>query len=244
MTGQGAPAARPLRAALFVVFMLALTVLFAGLGVWQWLRLGEKEALIATVADRLDDPPIPVAEIGGDPDYRPVSLSGTYKAASTVLVFTSLSQPRGAFSGPGYWIMTALVLDDARGTVFVNRGFVPQDRRAEFTGDAVPAGHQQLIGIARAPEPPTGFTPESDQTNDVDWVRNPRRLAVFAGDVPEPLLPFTIDLPAGAPGDLPQGGETVITFPNNHLGYALTWFGFALLSPILLIFWLFRQRKP
>jgi surfeit locus 1 family protein len=26
---------------------------------------------------------------------------------------------------------------------------------------------------------------------------------------------------------LPQGGETVVSFPNSHLGYAITWFGLA-----------------
>jgi surfeit locus 1 family protein len=26
---------------------------------------------------------------------------------------------------------------------------------------------------------------------------------------------------------LPQGGETVVDFPNNHLQYAITWFGLA-----------------
>ncbi len=30
------------------------------------------------------------------------------------------------------------------------------------------------------------------------------------------------------PGDLPQGGETLLSFPNNHLGYAFTWFDMAL----------------
>ncbi|MDO8534518.1 MAG: SURF1 family cytochrome oxidase biogenesis protein, partial [Xanthobacteraceae bacterium] len=29
------------------------------------------------------------------------------------------------------------------------------------------------------------------------------------------------------PGGLPQVGETLLVFPNNHLGYALTWYGLA-----------------
>src|SRR5690606_2512080 len=47
----------------FVVFMLALTVLFGSLGVWQVNRLGEKEALIAAVEERagLDPVPLPPA---------------------------------------------------------------------------------------------------------------------------------------------------------------------------------------
>jgi surfeit locus 1 family protein len=43
---------------------------------------------------------------------------------------------------------------------------------------------------------------------------------------------------------LPQGGETTVDFPNNHLGYALTWFGFAVLTPCLLAFWTWRQLRP
>ena len=59
-----------------------------------------------------------------------------------------------------------------------------------------------------------------------------------------PVLALTLDLPAGAPGELPQGGETTVDFPNNHFGYALTWFGFALLTPGLLAFWIWRQVRP
>ena len=48
----------------------------------------------------------------------------------------------------------------------------------------------------------------------------------------------------GLEGSLPQGGETVVEFPNNHLGYAITWFGFAVLTPVLLAFWIGRQLRP
>ena len=29
------------------------------------------------------------------------------------------------------------------------------------------------------------------------------------------------------PGGWPKGGQTVVDFPNNHLSYAMTWFGLA-----------------
>ena len=108
----------------------------------------------------------------------------------------------------------------------------------------MPTGPQSLTGIARVAEASGSFTPVADIANTIDWVRDPKRLAVFAETLPQPLLPFTVDLAAGAPGDLPQGGETMVEFPNNHLGYAMTWFGFALITPILLAFWLLRQRRP
>jgi surfeit locus 1 family protein len=34
----------------------------------------------------------------------------------------------------------------------------------------------------------------------------------------------------------------VIEFPNNHLGYAWTWYGFAVVAVVMLGFGLFRQR--
>ena len=43
------------------------------------------------------------------------------------------------------------------------------------------------------------------------------------------VAPYFIDADEGAnPAALPVGGQTVIAFPNNHLTYALTWFGLAL----------------
>lgn len=240
-----APAGGSGRRALFVILMLGLTALFVTLGVWQLQRLEEKQALIAAVADRMDDAPVPLPPAeewaSFDPelhDYRPVTVSGRYLPESTVLVFTSLSDPRGARGGPGYWVMTPLVLEDG-GTVFVNRGFVPQDSADSFR-DGAPAGVLALAGIARRPEKPSPFTPEPDLGEVIDWIRNPQRLATVAG-VEGPVAPVFIDLPAGDSGALPQGGETTLEFPNNHLGYALTWFGFALLTPVMLVFWL---RRP
>lgn len=236
---------------LFAVLMLALTAGFLVLGVWQWQRLGEKEALIGTIAERMTRAPVafpaPDQWATLDPafyDYRPLTVTGHYVPAGTVLVFTSLSEARGPLAGPGYWVMTPFALDGG-GTLFVNRGFVPQSSGSAFAaGGMLPTDPLTLTGIARPPEAGGSFTPGADVANRIEWVRDPERLARFAGDAPAPFAPIYLDLPAGDPGALPQGGETVVEFPNNHLGYALTWFGFALLTPILLFFWLFRRPKP
>jgi surfeit locus 1 family protein len=234
----------------FVVLMAALTVLFVGLGVWQLERLGEKEALIAKVTAQLTQPPYdlpPVAEWPAlDQEtfrFHPVTATGHYLPGKTVLVFTSLSQPRGRVGGPGYWVLSAFA-PDTGGAAFINRGFVPQDSAEAFLDDSrLPQGEQVIAGVALAPEVAGPFTPGADRAKHVEWVRDPVRLATLAG-VDGPVLPLTIDLPAGPPGALPQGGETVVEFPNNHFGYALTWFGFALITPLLLGSWIWRQLRP
>jgi surfeit locus 1 family protein len=233
----------------FIAFMLVLMALFIALGTWQLERLGEKEQLIANVTARFDETPTPfpihtdwqALEAGGY-DYRPVNLTGTYRPQGTVLVFTSLGEPRGKFSGPGYWVMTPFELATG-GTVFVNRGFVPEASGSAFAqGGSLDTGLVSIAGVVRDPEAVGSFTPAPDLARHVEWVRNPPRLAAMAGDLRQPVAPVYIDLPAGPPGALPQGGETVVEFPNNHLGYAITWYSFALLVPFLLFFWIRRQQ--
>jgi surfeit locus 1 family protein len=234
----------------FIVFMLALTALWIVLGVWQLDRLAWKEGLIAQVTARFTQPPTPLPPADqwptldpGSYDFRPVSVSGSYLMGKTVPVFVGLTDAKGRYNGPGYWIMAPFA-PDGGGTVWINLGFVPQDQSASYVGDKyVPQGHMLVTGIATISEDPGAFTPAPDTANHIEWVRSPARLSAMAG-LSGPLLNLIVDLPAGPPGALPQGGETVIDFPNNHLGYAYTWFGFALITPALLAAWVFRQVRP
>jgi surfeit locus 1 family protein len=252
--GAADPAARPRLGFAFwsfIVFMLALTGLFVVLGIWQVNRLAWKEGLIAEVTARLDQPAYDLPPPDQWPsldlttfDFHPVKVSGQYLADKTVLVFTSLGDDaKGKYSGPGYWVMTPFTADDG-GIVFINRGFVPQTQASAFSsGNTVPKGHLSIIGIAVEAEAAGAFTPGPDIARHVEWVRDPVRLATMAG-LSAPVIGLTIDAPAGTTGALPQGGETTIAFPNNHLGYAFTWFGFAILTPCLLAAWIWRQLRP
>ncbi len=42
---------------------------------------------------------------------------------------------------------------------------------------------------------------------------------------------------------LPEAGETVLRFPNNHLSYAFTWFGMAAALVAVFVVWAYSQRK-
>ena len=139
-------------------------------------------------------------------------------------MFRPLSNPRGRFSGPGYLVMTPLKLDGGT-SVLVNRGFVPEERKG--SADSGPAGDVEVTGLMRASEDRTWFTPSDDPARGQWFTRDVEGLAKALGLGAH--APFSIDADAGAePGALPQGGETILAFPNNHLSYAMTWFGTAL----------------
>ncbi|WDR06556.1 SURF1 family protein [Devosia rhodophyticola] len=235
----------------FVALMLTLTIVFVFLGNWQMHRLGEKEALVAAVEARLHQPakPLPAPEQWaaldiGALNFVPLQATGTYRPDQTVRVFTSLENGSGNISGPGYWIMTPLKLAGG-GSVFVNRGFVPEAVADQYANDpATPAGMVTIEGVARPSAGVSMFTPQANADDRIDWVRDPARMAAMVDKGLAPVAPFYLDLPVGADGTLPLGGRTVVEFPNNHFGYALTWYGFAIVAPVMLLFWLWRQRRP
>lgn len=174
-------------------------------------------------------------------EYHPVSVDGEYRDEATVHIFTSLSDTRGPLQGPGYWIFTPLVTTSGR-TVFVNRGFVPFDRLSETP--PAPAGRLTVSGPLRLPEMGNFVTPDPDVAKRVWHIRDPQAIAAAIG-LDGKVVPFFIDADASAtpPGGLPQAGETRTRFVNNHLQYAITWYGLAAALAGVVGVYIFKRQK-
>jgi surfeit locus 1 family protein len=235
---------------LLALVAVAFAVLVA-LGTWQVQRLHWKEALIGHVTERLAaaPEPLPPAEDWSalapeDYEFRKVVLRGTFLNDQELHVSIALTQPHGPIGGFGYFVVTPLVLENGDGVVLVNRGFVPLDRKDPATrAEGQPAGVVEIVGLMRPPDEGNLFTPATDRDRNIWFARDPAMMAgaLSLGDAR--VAPFTVDDMATAPGGLPQGGETVIAFPNSHLQYAVTWYGLAaaLLAVTVAYFW--SRRK-
>ncbi|KAE9412463.1 hypothetical protein Angca_008699, partial [Angiostrongylus cantonensis] len=122
-------------------------------------------------------------------------------------------------------------IDDAGEEVLINRGFVPDGKQDPATRpDGLSDAATTITGLLRRPEGSNPFTPANDIAGNRWFTRDPITMAKQLGIAPDRTLPFYIDLDASftPKGGLPQAGETVIDFSNNHLGYAITWYGLAL----------------
>ena len=203
------------------------------LGLWQLGRLAWKEALIRTVEERTLAPPVPLppradwAALKPEAyEYRRVSATGTFDHAEEVHVYRPLIAARGPYRGLGDVVLTPLHLASG-GIVIVDRGFVPNERLDPATRAAGQvAGPVTVTGLMRSPQERNGFTPADDVARNQWFTVDPAAVAKAFGIAD--AAPFVIDADAGqSPGGLPQGGETVLDFPNSHLQYALTWFGLA-----------------
>lgn len=230
---------RPLKLpfALTITVFLALCVLM-GLGTWQLQRLQEKEALLADVAAGLEAPPVPLpAEItdAAEWNYRPVVVEGVFDHARE-LHLHMLSRS----GAPGYHILTPLIREGAA-PVLVNRGWVPPKLKDPAARAPGPEGLVRITGIARTPRFGGTFVPESDARANM-WFEVD--FAAMAEATGLPLLPVLVEdsaEPAG-PDSYPVPGQTRFDIPNNHLDYALTWYGLGLVLVVIYVVYLRRRR--
>lgn len=220
---------------------LLMTALLVGLGLWQLQRREWKHELIAQVEARVHAAPVPLPGRAEWPllsaardAYRRVVVEGRLLRDSETLVRATTAL------GSGYWVMTPLQTAD--GTVLVNRGFVPPERRdAAARGETAGDGPVRVIGLLRLSEPGGGFLRANDPAEDRWYSRDVAAIAARRGL--GDAAPFFVDAEAAlGAGRYPVGGLTVIRFADNHLAYALTWFGLALLSAWAGFTVLFRGR--
>jgi surfeit locus 1 family protein len=246
---RDAPPGRRWRAGLAipVLFALAAFVTFIALGTWQLQRKAWKEALIGTLERRLSAPAVelPPRERWGrlDPaedEFRRVKFSAAFVPGAEALVYASGSAFRSDVSGPGYWVLAPVRLA-AGGLVVVNRGFVPEGRQDPATRTAGEiTGSAQLVGVMRWPESRGIFSPKDEPARNLWFVRDPVGIASAKswGDV----APFFVELESPRPpGDLPRVGALKVNLRNEHLQYAITWYGLALVVVVMFGLW-FRAR--
>ncbi|MEJ8812620.1 SURF1 family protein [Variovorax ureilyticus] len=234
MTERG-PRSAPFLIALGICAALVFTGLVA-LGLWQVERRAWKLDLIAKVDQRVHAQPVaapgpgqwPQVSLAAD-EYRRVSATGTLLHDRETLV-----QATTALGG-GYWVLTPLQRADGS-VVLINRGFVPPERRDRANrGDSAPSGETTITGLLRMTEPGGSFLRHNDPTPNRWYSRDVKAIAAARGL--DQVAPFFIDegahvdQSAAAPRQQswPVAGLTVISFPNSHLTYAITWFALALM---------------
>jgi surfeit locus 1 family protein len=227
------------------VVAIAFAVLVS-LGTWQVERLYWKEALIAAIAERRSAPPVSLEEIeamaatGEDIDYRALRVSGVYDHGKERHFFATHE------GRTGYYVFTPLMLADGR-ALFVNRGFVPFEMKEAATrAEGQVAGTVTIDGLARPrlSEKPSSLVPDNDIAKNIFYWKDLDAMARAAGIAADRIVPFFLDADSSKnPGGLPIGGVTQFDLPNNHLQYALTWYGLAGALVVVCGAYVFRQRR-
>ena len=228
--GLDRPASRPMKrpgVLANIVVLLAFCLLIA-LGVWQVQRLKWKTALLAHIAALQSAPAQSIdgvlrrASAGIDVDFTRVETVCPQVETTPVLRLYAIYQGLA-----GYRLITACRLSQGPyGSILVDRGFVPMpgdDQPRAIPGKTIEV---PVVGVLRSPDAKSFAAAPNQPGANLWYWRDIAGMARVLG-VPRPA-PVFLMLETPAPADMtPRPAAVPTNIPNNHLGYAITWFGLA-----------------
>lgn len=221
-------------------FLFSFTFLCA-LGTWQTIRLEWKEGLIAQLENARAGKPLTIADLPNTAEayaplrFRFAEISGNFLNAH------ELHMAARYHNGQlGYHLFTPLKLTDGR-LLMVNRGWIPtfakeQEMRPETLAKKV----RGLKVMIRTQRDRNQFTPINQPEDNIWFGRDVDEMHAATG---LNLLPVTVDVVGEQEKNIypvPSNGE--LKLRNDHLSYAVTWFGIAIGWAVMFRMWLKRKE--
>ena len=210
-----------------LIFGLAGLGVLVSLGIWQVQRLGWKQGVLAEIESRISADPIALpSQIDADEHkYLPVTVSGEMEPGE-IHVLVSVKQV-----GAGYRIIQSFSTQDR--TILVDRGFVPTTAKQADRS----TGPMEVTGNLHWPDEIDSYTPDPDIDGNIWFARDVPNLAAALGAEPVLLIARSATDPDVTPLPVDTAG-----IPNDHLQYAITWFGLALVWAAMTGYFLWRSR--
>jgi surfeit locus 1 family protein len=223
------------------LLVLVLTAVFIRLGIWQLDRLEQRRAQNAAIVAVLDTPPYQMAA-APMPDAqqipgRWVTVTGTYDLDHQMLLILQNWQNRA-----GVNLITPLLLDGGDTAVLIDRGWIPNEEQDNLAAYDV-SGPVTLTAYVALPET-LGRQTSPDPTFQPEIYRVDT--AVLQTQLPYDLQPVYLVQPPDEAGNMAwpyrQPREVDIS-DGPHLGYALQWFAFTLISLVGYAYFVRRSEK-
>lgn len=214
-----------------LITLLMLAVLI-GLGVWQLQRRAWKLGVLAQIDHAESAPAVPLP--ANPPPFAKVRVAGRLRPDLQAYYG---SQVHDLPSGP---VIGAQLIEPlerpGQDPLLVDLGWVP-------TGQAVAPAGTEVEGYIRAPDRPGPFSATDDPANRRFFTLDPAPIAASLG-LPH-AAPFTlVAMGAVTPGVFPQPAEALPRPPNDHLNYALTWFGLAFALVVVFVVYARKVFRP
>lgn len=224
------------------LFTIPALILLLALGTWQVQRLMWKLDLIASVEEGLKAPPVALPAGGVDAEawhFRRVVVKGEFDHTREFHLLAH--SERGNF---GYHVITPLKRSDAPGWVLVSRGWIPaDDKDPAKRAQGQVQGEVTITGIVHAPWGKGWFTPDNDLQRNLWYYGDAAGMLTAAGIAEAPVLFVDADASVTVPGGWPRPGHTRLTFTNNHLAYAFTWYSGAVVLAVIYVMWHRRRAR-
>ncbi len=199
---------------LFGLFGAAILI---SLGVWQMQRLAWKEGILAQIEAKISADPValPLLPTKEADQYLPVTLTGTFTGEGLDVLVSRKE------IGAGFRVIAVMETDGRR--VLIDRGFLrDEDRAAPRPG--AQAGAVTINGNFLWPVEVDSFTPPPDPKTGLWFARDLPAMAKALNTEPLLVVQWTSSLDDPKVEAMPVDTTNI---PNDHLGYAIQWFGLA-----------------
>ncbi len=198
------------------------------LGFWQLDRLEWKEAVLADINARISAAPIdiPATPDEATDEYTAVRMSGTPGDAE-LHVLTS-----GTAAGTGYRVIRAFETTDNR-SILIDLGLLPLDAK----DTAATLDPTDVTGNLIWPDDVNSSTPDPDLPKNIWFGRDLAAMSAALNTLPLMVVAAEMSAPDPRTTLLPVDTSTI---KNDHLSYAVTWFGLALVWAAMTLFLMTR----
>ena len=232
---------------LWTVAAVLMMALFVRLGFWQLDRLEQKRAYNTTLSTRWHQEPFNLSQESlpaalESLEYRRVTATGTFDYAHQIVLKSQVYR-----DAVGIVLVTPFVLAENR-AVLVARGWVPLDRSApQFWPELEEPAGAPLLGLLRPSQSrPGAESPGAESsTPQAEWYRID--IPAIQQQMPYQLEPVWLQQlpePARPTDRLPIREEPTALDSSTHLGYAVQWFSFAVITGFGYIMLVrFRERR-
>jgi len=211
-----------------------------GCGVWQSVRMKEKQDLVDAREVALSKPAELILSMDGlrqafskSPDgLMCFRLQGTWDCAHELLVGPrsrpqTLSARQNAYAPSGYHVITPLHLAGDGGVVLINRGWIPRDQKN--SGDYISKAKEgtEVNVLLRGDDKPHAVVPPNEPANNTWFSIDSAAMSHHIGVPRAPV--FELVRENNSAEDLPIAKRVtdLVTFPVmpvGHASYAATWF--------------------
>jgi surfeit locus 1 family protein len=216
---------------------LAFFILFLSLGVWQISRANQKQDFLNTESKRLTE------TVKLNPEnlenvetlrYKQATISGRYDTTKQFLLDNQINAGKA-----GYFVFTPFKLANSTKAILVNRGWIPLiEPRATLPNVEFSTENETILNGRINTFPTVGM--KLDGANQPTKT-NPAVVGlidskILATDLGYELFDFQLELDANSPnGFKREWAMAKIMQPEQHLGYALQWFGLAFALTVIFI---------
>lgn len=210
--------------------LLALCApLFAGLGLWQLDRAEQKREQAQTLEQRERRDPLQLSRLqadGASLRFRRMEARGRFDSDGQFFI-----ENRRYGGRTGFHVITPLRISGSDVRLLVNRGWVPAPHDGTLPAAEVPAGTVEVRGVAETPSAPALVLHDARE-GGWTWGRRWPYMTVelFAAGAGYPVQPFVILQSSDDAHGFIRDWPREVPKAGMHLGYAIQWFAFALIS--------------